>query len=307
MDLIIPFNDDYFFPRRRMHHRQSPFWCQPQDIFDPFWMEPAQHCFTRPRGRRSQRCHPMLAVAGSGDLKETKDAFEYAMDVLGFGPDEIEARVNDGLVTVEARHQEKDDKTGEVTVSKYVKRSFTLPENSDGKALTSSLNQDGTLVLVAPKINNAIEADTSKHDQKRKRDEDVEMETSKDDSEEKKPADEEAATENKAVAAADNAFELSIPVRGFQPDELSVRVVDSKNLLEVCGKSEEKDAKGRVTSLKQFARSFPLPEGTDLAKINSSFTKDGRLRIEAPKKKPEAVAASRQLPIQREADSGKKE
>ncbi|CAN8004295.1 unnamed protein product [Ixodes hexagonus] len=82
-------------------------------------------------------------------------------------------------------------------------------------------------------------------------------------------------------AERSSKLELTCNVRGFQPEELSVRTVD-RNVV-VYGKHEETHEDGGFVR-REFTRRFPLPEDIDPETVTSSLdTETGRLLIEAPR------------------------
>lgn len=76
-------------------------------------------------------------------------------------------------------------------------------------------------------------------------------------------------------------FEVACNVRGFRPEELSVRTVDGDVM--VHGKHEETHEDGGFVR-REFTRRLPLPEDVDPKTVTSSLdTKTGLLTIEAPR------------------------
>ncbi|KAL1502292.1 hypothetical protein ABEB36_007458 [Hypothenemus hampei] len=79
-----------------------------------------------------------------------KDHFQAKIDVQQFKPDEITVKLNnDNTVTVEGKHEEKQDEHG--FISRHFVRKYVLPEDCDVKKLQSSLSTDGVLSISAPK------------------------------------------------------------------------------------------------------------------------------------------------------------
>lgn len=89
-------------------------------------------------------------------------------------------------------------------------------------------------------------------------------------------------------------FQLIMNAREFKPEELEVKVVDQSVL--IFGKHEEK-TDDRFIQL-EFSHRFVLPEGTDPETVMSSWSTDGILTIEAPKKAVETSSSKeRNVPI----------
>ncbi|XP_018022484.1 uncharacterized protein LOC108678543 [Hyalella azteca] len=87
--------------------------------------------------------------------------------------------------------------------------------------------------------------------------------------------------ESQAVSCTeeDDKFKMVIDVKDFKPEDINVKVVDDKIVVE--GKIEKKE--GTSVSTQQFVRRFLLPSNVDFARISSALSKDGVLKINAPK------------------------
>lgn len=92
-----------------------------------------------------------------------------------------------------------------------------------------------------------------------------------------------------------NKFQVMLNVSQFKPNEVEVKVVD--NFVVIHGKHEEKtDEHGFVQ--REFTRRYMLPEGTEAETVKSSWSPNGVLTIEAPKKAIEATPSNeRVIPI----------
>ena len=75
-------------------------------------------------------------------------------------------------------------------------------------------------------------------------------------------------------------FRVSLDVRHYKPDEISLKV-DGNKLL-VSGKRHKKSDYGFETS--QFERSYPIPDDVDAKSFTSKISENGLLEIEAPKR-----------------------
>nr|UTS59886.1 heat shock protein 20 [Monochamus alternatus] len=79
-----------------------------------------------------------------------KDKFQANIDVQQFKPDEITVKITgDRTVTVEGKHEEKQDEHG--YISRHFIRKYVLPPNCDVNQVQSNLSSDGVLTIVAPK------------------------------------------------------------------------------------------------------------------------------------------------------------
>ncbi|CAN7978973.1 unnamed protein product [Ixodes persulcatus] len=93
---------------------------------------------------------------------------------------------------------------------------------------------------------------------------------------------------------ADN-FALRLDVRGFVPEEISVKTVG--NSVEVHARHEEKDPEGRGFVMREFRRKYTLPDDVDPKSVTSQLTGRGLLAVEAPRKNVETTSVSDTVPI----------
>jgi len=101
------------------------------------------------------------------------------------------------------------------------------------------------------------------------------------------------------VAESDKAFELTAELPGMEEKNIEVKVVDG-NLIIKGEKLEEKEEKKKDYYLHErrfgsFERSFELPEGVDVDKIEAAFKK-GVLTVTLPKK-PEAQKPAKKIEV----------
>ncbi|KJH48347.1 Hsp20/alpha crystallin family protein [Dictyocaulus viviparus] len=94
--------------------------------------------------------HSVLHVANdTHQLVNDENKFAVGLDVSQFRPEDLKVHLDGRELTIEGRHQHKDDKS-------FMERSFvrkwTLPENVDLEAVRTQLNDSGHLSIEAPKI-----------------------------------------------------------------------------------------------------------------------------------------------------------
>ncbi|KAF7989274.1 hypothetical protein HCN44_007948 [Aphidius gifuensis] len=89
------------------------------------------------------------AESATSTVKPDKDKFQVILDVQQFKPEEINVKVVDKFVTVEAKHEEKQDEHG--WISRQFQRKYLIPEQCDLAQVSSSLSSDGVLTITAPK------------------------------------------------------------------------------------------------------------------------------------------------------------
>jgi len=88
-------------------------------------------------------------------VKEDEGKMEVSLDTAQYRPDELKVTVDEGVVCVEGRHEEKAE-DGTKMVSRSFSRKYTLPQGARGQDVVSNLSSDGVLVITAPKNNPAI-------------------------------------------------------------------------------------------------------------------------------------------------------
>lgn len=77
----------------------------------------------------------------------TKDGFQVSLDVQQFLANEVTVKTSDNVVTVEGRHDEKEDDHG--YISRHFVRKYKLPQEIDCADLVSTLSSDGILTIKA--------------------------------------------------------------------------------------------------------------------------------------------------------------
>ena len=251
-------------------------------------------------------------IPSDQEVKDGKDLFEVEMAINGFEPEELQIQVKEGgkLLTVSASHEEKA-KDGTNMVSKQFSRSFNLPDNCNLEKMQSKLSQSGILKIVAPKIQPAIE---NKPEPAKPAGADVHSRAASRSS--AGNASQKLSGSNRPAASStfdmmpelrsstfntmplqdetipdkfsesEDSFDVSVDVRGFDPEDLQVQV-NQDGTLTLMAKHEEK-GEGR-SIVKQFSRSFTFPTSCKLEEVSSALSKEGILKITAPKKRSKAI------------------
>jgi len=84
------------------------------------------------------------------------------------------------------------------------------------------------------------------------------------------------------VTEKDGRFSCVMDVKDFNPNQLQVKVVEDRVVVE--GKYEKKSEDGSSTSSKSFYKEFSLPGSANLDLVSTALSKDGVLTVRAPKK-----------------------
>ncbi|XP_066950984.1 protein lethal(2)essential for life-like isoform X1 [Macrobrachium rosenbergii] len=88
------------------------------------------------------------------------------------------------------------------------------------------------------------------------------------------------------ITEKDGNFSAVMDVKDFNPNELQVRVVDDRVVVE--GKYEKKSEDGSSMSSKSFYKEFTLPQVANIDLVSTALSKDGVLTIKAPKREGDA-------------------
>jgi len=96
---------------------------------------------------------PKLNLKDEHEMKVTNDndKLEISLDTAGYKPDELKVTAGQGIISVEAKHEEKTQ-SGEVMVSRHMRRTYPLPSNSKPEDVVSNLSKDGVLIISVPKL-----------------------------------------------------------------------------------------------------------------------------------------------------------
>ncbi|XP_073844002.1 heat shock gene 67Bc [Musca autumnalis] len=90
-----------------------------------------------------------------GGLNHKDDEFSVYLDVGLFRPDELNVKVVNNHLVIEAKHEEREsDDTG--YVSRHFVRRYELPKDCDQDAIVSKLTADGVLSVSLPKSKNGV-------------------------------------------------------------------------------------------------------------------------------------------------------
>uniref|UniRef100_A0A131Z1Q7 Crystallin, alpha B n=1 Tax=Rhipicephalus appendiculatus TaxID=34631 RepID=A0A131Z1Q7_RHIAP len=111
----------------------------------------------------------------------------------------------------------------------------------------------------------------------------------------KRPLSEEESSRSADSTADDESkFVVNCNVRGYKPEEISVKAIG--DCVEVSAKHEEESEDGCSYVKRQFTRRFTLPEGVKAETVTCALSSSGLLAIEAPK--PEVPSKKpRMIPI----------
>nr|ABF01017.1 small heat shock protein [Belgica antarctica] len=98
-----------------------------------------------PKGKRCGKGCPR----GNCAATPLSDDYEVSFDVKSSKPEEIEVKVKDRTIHVEAKHEEREDELG--FVSRQFARRFVLPQEFDPETISTFLNAEGKMTIKAAK------------------------------------------------------------------------------------------------------------------------------------------------------------
>ncbi|XP_017762232.1 PREDICTED: alpha-crystallin A chain-like [Eufriesea mexicana] len=87
---------------------------------------------------------------GASTVMADKNNFRVDLDVQHFAPEEINVKIVDSYVIVEAKHEEKEDEYG--WISREFTRKYIIPKQCDIEQVSSKLSSDGVLSIIVPQI-----------------------------------------------------------------------------------------------------------------------------------------------------------
>ncbi|XP_023164401.1 heat shock protein 26-like [Drosophila hydei] len=129
-----------------------------QSLLSP-WQCPHPECPTSPVGKilASRRGRGDMTKLMNGEVdawsmpiaQVGKDGYQVCMDVAQFTPRELNVKVADNWITIEGKHEERED--GHGYISRHFVRRYALPKGFDGDKVVSSLSSDGILSVSVPK------------------------------------------------------------------------------------------------------------------------------------------------------------
>ena len=203
---------------------------------------------------------------GNTNHQKIESGFKAMIDVKDYEPSDIALKV-DGNKLIISGKRHTENKYG--SDSSKFERVYNIPENVDVGGFTSKINHEGKLEIEAPKIKEVKYQETEQ-----------------------------------SIQQDDNKFRAVFDVTKYKPEEVSVKVQGNQVIVHGEQKSESKDDdKDIFVHHKQFTRRLVLPETVKLDSLQSKWTKDGTLVIEADKC-PSLEVEVRQLKIDHEDDEG---
>lgn len=117
---------------------------------DDWWSRDIRSLFKLPDYVRKSLPLPFQDLDSGAKVNYDKDKFEVNVDVQQFAPHEITVKTSGNTITVEGKHEEKQN--GNAFVSNNFIRRYVLPQGHDVNQAVSNLSSDGILTITAPRI-----------------------------------------------------------------------------------------------------------------------------------------------------------
>ncbi|KAK7477579.1 hypothetical protein BaRGS_00031184 [Batillaria attramentaria] len=248
----------------RMEERRKQF----QDEFDRMRQE---FFVLKPAGKQTPTT--LVNMDSLKTLYDTdssgRQVFRVRFEVSEFKPEEVQVKVQDNKIIVNARHEEK---TAQTSVSREYSRQVDIPSGVDQDKLSCVLSKDGVLTVegVVPQ-SSLISRETF-----------LPVKNSAANASPSRSLGVGTPVKNPIVTDPDGSrrMRLSVDIGEFNPDEIVVKTTERK--LIVHAEHEERSA-GR-TLHKEFNKEYDLPESVDPSTIQAYMGDDRHLTIEAPLK-----------------------
>ncbi|KAK7098745.1 small heat shock protein p36-like [Littorina saxatilis] len=228
----------------------------------------------------------MLKTALETD-SDGRHMFRVRFDVSEFKPEEVNVKVQDNKLCVNARHEEK---TAQTSVSREYSRQVDIPSGVDQDALNCLLSKDGVLTVESPVNQPALLS----------RETYLPVKASPLNASPSRNLGVGTPVKNPIVTDADGTrrMRLNVDIGEFSPDEIVVKTTDRK--LIVHAEHEERTA-GR-TLHKEFNKEYDLPESVDSSNISAYLSDDKQLTIEAPLKATAATVQRKTYQVTQSQD-----
>ena len=200
--------------------------------------------------------------------KGQEDTFKVTLDVRNYQPDDVSLKVEGDKLLVKGKSRKENEFGFETS---EFERAYPIPSDVDVKGFQSKINNEGQLEIEAPKIKQEKHQETEQ-----------------------------------SIQQDDNKFKAVFDVTKYKPEEVSVKVQGNQVIVHGEQKSESKDEdKDIFVHHREFTRRLVLPETVKLESLQSKWTKEGTLVIEA-EKCPSIEAEPKQLKIEYECDEAAK-
>jgi len=272
--------------------------------FHPFYHSPATRRGGCRRGMPENNCrwrgHPamelVLPVAASdifsrrsntiftnsNNIKKlrqevTDEGVRFTLPLEGFDVSGLEVKVEDGALKIEAKKEEKNEK-GETVATRMMRQVVSLPEGCDKDAVETSFEKNGVLAISIPRKAKSIETEMTPEVTKESQ---QTQELPQEATQENQEVTQEVTGENQENQDTEEELRVLgiIPVMGFRPEELSVKIIKDGKAFEVLGRHEDP-----VTGhWGRLSRVYPIPADVEADKIEARMSKDGsELRVVVP-------------------------
>ncbi|XP_058630941.1 heat shock protein beta-1 [Onychostoma macrolepis] len=114
--------------------------------------------FTQAPGQHMSKMQREMS-GGVSEVFGEMSKWKISLDVNHFAPSEITVKIQDGLLVVAGKHEERQDEHG--YISRCFTRKYTLPGGVEAESLQSCLSADGILTVEAPLPSIPLPADVN--------------------------------------------------------------------------------------------------------------------------------------------------
>ncbi|CAF3329454.1 unnamed protein product [Rotaria socialis] len=208
------------------------------------------------------------------------EKFRVQLNVAGFNPETIRTRVEGRKIIVEAKQEDRES-SGDYSI-REIRKTYDLPEHADASELASYVSPNNMFVMEVPVNNPRIERRPSQ----------VQLETNtlSQFGQFRDPF----FDYNRFVVSNDfhpriidinngqKQLKMSLAVKNYRPEQIKVSI--KNNELIVQAENVYNDINRSERSF--LTKSITLPPGTQIEQLQSFFSNDGQLEIEAPFTEP---------------------
>jgi len=251
------------------------------------------------RESRFEDVSKQISQVGSGDK------FEVKLDVPDFKPEELEVKISNNMVTIQAKQEMRAENNFS---SRQFCKKFSIPQGVKPENISSSLSTKGVLTISAP-IDKTVKGGSGQDQLQEQRQTSTTTTTTSTQriigsgSNNTQQAIDSSLRSSRILQPKINTqgtstvasnfedvskelchindgqtFEMKLDVKEFSPEEIDVKI--SNNVVTIEGKQEMKEENNFRS--RSFCKKFTIPQGVRPESITCSVGPDGALSITAP-------------------------
>lgn len=231
--------------------------------------------------------HPFYELERNLQPKRNRAAhhryFSTAVKLTDFRADEVAVKIEDRKVRIHAKRQDGEDLS-------EMRKTVSLPEDVEADKVETRMTKEGFLVIRAPytrqqekpgDVGAVAGLDNRSWDEMRSFLRGPGITSLR----------EHLIKDEKT---GDTRFQVTVPVRDYHPEEVTVKQIGDR----VVVRAEHKDEREGQLVHRSMQREFTLPQGVDKTHLSSRLTDNGLLLVEAPAPNL-ALPEPRDIPVEK--------